>query len=313
MSLFAQRSKLSISDSAQERRASLQHYPTLESFMNPLTRGIARHFAHQAWLNTHKEIDFDYRLTDIEIAGVPCLHYETAATKPDDRIILYVHGGAFVAGSPRVNASMILPTCQLTGIEAIGIDYTLLPEGRYPAPLDEVDRVYKAILEAGEKRRLFIFGDSVGGALVLSNLMRWRDEGAPMPDGAILISPVIDSAGRSDTHMTLDGSDPLIKSHGGKTLRKLFNFYAPGEDMLNAMISPIYGDFNDLSPILIHAGTREVMLGESARLSENIRRAGGDGVLRIFDGMFHLFHMHWAIEEAKYAHEDIADFIANQL
>lgn len=313
MALFAQPLKAPISEGARRRRAAQQTYPTLESWMNPLTRGIARHFAHQSWLNTHKDLDFDYRLTDIEIGDVPCMLYETSETAPDDRVILYVHGGALVAGSPRVNASMILPTCKLSGVEAIGVDYTLLPEGRFPKPQDDVDNVYKALLAAGEKKRIVLFGDSAGGLLILANLLRWRDEGTPLPKGAVFISPMLDGAGVSDTHKTLDGHDPLIKSQGGKTSRRLFNYYAPGEDLTRPEISPIYGKFHDLPPMLVHAGTREVVLGEAARLSEYVRRDGGDLTLRLFDGMFHLFQMHWSLEEAKSAHEDIAAFVKNCL
>jgi len=313
MAIVARQKSGAISDGARQRRASLQQYPTLDTWRNPLTRGVARHFAHQAWLKTLEEIDFEYRLTDMDIAGVPCVQYETGAAKATDPIILYVHGGALVAGSPRVNASMILPACHLTSLNAIGVDYTLLPEGRYPAPLDEVDAVYKALIERDEKRRVIIFGDSIGGTIVLANLMRWRDEKTPLPAGAIFASPVIDGAGASDTLTTLDGRDPLFNAHGRKNSQKLFRYYAPGESLLDPKISPIYGDFHGLPPMLVHAGTREVFLGDAARLSEAARRAGVPVSLRVFDGLFHLFHMHWGMEEAKHAHDDIAAFIKAQI
>lgn len=309
MSLLAKRSGEAISDNAKKRLSALRSYPTLDSWRNPLTRGIARHFAHEAWLKALKEIDFEYRLSDLEISGVPCVHYETKSTRPDHDIILYVHGGGFVAGSPRVNASMILPTCELSGIEAIGVDYSLLPEAYFPTALDQVDAVYRALLAENENRRIFMFGDSAGATIVLSNLMRWRRENLDLPAGAVFISPALDGAGASDTHITVDGIDPLIKSQGGKEIRQLFGYYAPGMDLKDPRISPIYGDFEGLPPFLIHSGTREVCLGDAARLSENARRRGVPVSLRIFDGMFHLFHMHWSLIEAKHAHEDIAAFL----
>ncbi|MEQ8935764.1 MAG: alpha/beta hydrolase fold domain-containing protein, partial [Amphiplicatus sp.] len=61
---------------------------------------------------------------------------------------------------------------------------------------------------------------------------------------------------------------------------------------------------------LIHVGSRDVLLGDSARLAERARRAGVDVSLRVFDGMFHLFHMHWTLEDARASFEDIANFIA---
>jgi acetyl esterase/lipase len=74
-------------------------------------------------------------------------------------------------------------------------------------------------------------------------------------------------------------------------------------------ISPLYGRFDWLPPLLIHVGAREVLLGDAARLAERARAAGVDAQLRVYDGMFHLFHMHYGFQEAKDAHRDIADFI----
>ena len=309
MSLLAKRSGGALSKNAKKRLSALRSYPTLDSWRNPLTRGIARHFAHEAWLKALNEIDFEYRLSDREIAGVPCVHYETRSTRKDHDVILYVHGGAFLAGSPRVNASMILPTCELSGVEAIGVDYSLLPEGTFPAALDEVDAVYRALLAENDDRRIFLFGDSAGGCIILSSLMRWRRENLKLPAGAILISPVLDGAGASDTHITIDGFDPLIKSQGGKGVRQLFEYYAPGMDLKDPRVSPIYGDFEGLPPMLIHVGTREVCLGDAARMSERARQRGVPVTLRVFDGMFHLFQMHWSMIETKHAHEDIAAFL----
>lgn len=309
MQLFARRLGGSISAGARERLTNLQSYPTLETWRNPLTRSIARHFAHEAWLKTLNEIDFEYRLTDLDIAGVPCVRYETRTTRPGSDIILYVHGGAFVAGSPHVNAAMILPTCELSGKEAIGVDYSLLPEARFPVALDQVDAVYRTLVKQDATRRITLFADSIGCTLILANMLRWRDENIKMPSGTVFVCPVIDGKGASDTHITLDGFDPLIRTYGGRVFRKLFEYYAPDARIDDPLVSPIYGDFESLPPMLIHVGSREVCLGDAARLSEKARLAGVPVSLRVFDGMFHLFHMHWSVDEAKTAHEDIAEFI----
>ncbi len=309
MAFAARRLGKAISDNARTKISALREYPALDTWMNPLTRGLARHFSNQEWLKTHDELDFPYRLTDLEIAGRPCLRYETETTGREDTLILYVHGGGLVSGSPRVNASMILPTCQLSGVGAVGASYTLLPEARFPVQINEVDKVYRALIDQHPDRRIVVFGDSIGGAISLACMLRWRDEGVTLPAAAVLASPALDGAGVSDTHRTLDGHDPLIRSNGGRNARKLFQYYAPGEQLTNPMVSPIYGDFSGLPPVLIHAGLREVLLGDAARFAELARSAGVDATLRVYDGMFHLFHMHWSLAETKAAHADIADFI----
>ncbi|WDI30053.1 alpha/beta hydrolase fold domain-containing protein [Hyphococcus flavus] len=309
MALAARRLGKAISDTARAHIAGLRTYPTLDTWMNPLTRGLARHFANQEWLKALDEIDFPYRMSDDEIAGVSCVRYETQTARRDDLVLLYVHGGGLVSGSPRVNASMILPTCHLSGVDAVGVDYTLLPEARFPTQIDQVDSVYRSLLNDGSQRRVVIFGDSIGGAIATAAMLRWRDEGVKIPAAAILVSPALDGAGASDTHYTLDGHDPLIRSNGGRNCRKLFSYYAPGEKLNNPMVSPIYGNFEGFPPMLAHVGLREVLLGDAARFTQAARRAGADATLRVYDGMFHLFHMHWSLAETREAHADIAEFI----
>lgn len=309
MPVIARRTGTAISDGAKARIAALKAYPTLDTWRNPLTRGIARHFAHDAWSKTLKEIDFEYRLSDAEIAGVSCTRYETAAADASGPLLINIHGGHFVSGSAATHAAIALPLCRLAGAEGLGINYTLLPEAFFPTQIEEIDRVYKALTEASPGRKIVFVADGVGVALVLSAMMAWRDEGAPAPAGAICLSPCVDGAGASDSHVALDGHDPLIRSSGGRFFRQLFHFYAPERGLEDPAVSPIYGSFQWLPPMMIHAGGRDVLLGDAARLAERARRAGVDVSLRVFDGMFHGFHMHWRLEETRAAHEDLADFV----
>ena len=310
MPVIARRTGAAISKGAKARISALKPNPTLDTWRNPLTRRIARHFAEDAWAKTLSDIDFDYRLTDTEVTGVPCVRYETAAVDANVPFILNIHGGDFVAGSARTHAANALPLCRLTGAEGLGVSYSLLPEAQFPKQIDEVDNVYRALLDEQPGRKIVLISDAVGSAIALSAMMRWRDDGAPAPAGAICLSPCVDGAGASDTQITLDGQDPVIRSLGGKHVRRLFRFYAPGGDLLNPAISPIYGEFDWLPPLMIHVGSREVLLGDAARLAETARRAGVSAHLRVFDGMFHGFHLCWSLDEARAAHGDLADFVS---
>jgi len=224
-------------------------------------------------------------------------------------VLVYVHGGGFVAGSPEINAANVLPACHLSGCPGLGVDYTLLPRAYFPAQIDELDKIYAALIKDDPDRRIVMLSDSTGAAISLAAMMRWRTNGLKAPAGAVFLSPCIDGDGASDTQITADHHDPLIRSMGGKFTRQLFHFYAPDRDRKDPAVSPIYGDFSYLPPMLVHAGSREVLLGDAARLSEAARRAGVETHLRVFDGMFHRFHMHWKLDETRAAHADIADFI----
>lgn len=309
MALTARRLGKAIDKDARERIQSLAAYPSIDTWLNPLTRGIARHFASQMFAKTLEQIDFAYRLTDIEVGGVPCVRCETDKLRDGAPRLLWLHGGAMVSGSPRANAAMILPACHLVGAEAVGVDYTLAPEARYPVQICEVDAVYQAMRAETPERPIVLVGDSIGGTLALASLFKWRAEGIPLPAGVVLISPPVDATGASDSYFTVDSRDPLFGANASRNCRRLFNFYADGADIRDPMISPINGEFEGLPPMLIQAGTREVLLGDSARLAEKARKAGVDVTLRVFDGMFHLFQMYWAISAAKDAQADIADFV----
>lgn len=309
MRVLARRLGGAMSDKAKERIAALKQYPTIDTWRNPLTRHVARRLTNDAWRKTIEKIDFDYRLSDIQVDGVNCVLYEAESTLTRQPLILYVHGGGFVAGSPQANAANVLPLCHLSGCDGLGIDYTLLPEAVFPTQINQVSQVYRALLAEKPGRKIVILADATGASMALAALMQWRQEGLMSPAGAIFLSPCVDGKGSSDTQITADHHDPLIRSMGGKFIRRLFSFYAPEQDLSDPAISPIYGNFENLPPFMIHVGSREVMLGDAARLAEAARQAGVETHLRVFDGMFHRFHMHWDLEETKTAFSDIANFI----
>ncbi|MEO1251391.1 MAG: alpha/beta hydrolase fold domain-containing protein [Pseudomonadota bacterium] len=306
---FARKTGAAVSEDAKKRIAALKPYPSLDMWRNPVTRGFARKLLNDDWRTSVDEIDFEYRLSDASVGGVDGAHYETASSREGAPVILYIHGGGFVAGDPIVCASLVLPICFLTGGDGFGPAYSLLPEATYPVQIDEASDVWNALYTDYPEKRYVLLADSTGAAIALSALMRWRDAGWPLPSAAVFLSPCVDGKGASDTQITLDGRDPLIKSMRGAYMRNLFRYYAPDAQLEDPGVSPIYGDFSGLPPMLVHAGSREVMLGDAARLSASARRVGVDARLQIYDGMYHRFHANWSLAETREAHRDIADFI----
>lgn len=311
MALLKKRFGAHLTERAQKALASRRACPPPQLLRNPLTRDLAKRLAEADWAATLAQIDFPYTIEDEEIAGVNCVRYRAGRSDPGAPLILYLHAGAFISGSPRINAGAVLPSCHLAGFEGLGVDYSLAPGAVYPTQLDEIERVYLAVTAADRPAsRLVLMGDSAGGALALSSLQRWRRKGLPLPAGVVVLSPVADASSRSDTYFTLKGRDPIFGAVGASGTTTVFDLYAPGEDRSNPEVSPIEGDYDGMPPMLIHVGSREIFLGDSARLAEKARRAGVDVSLRVFDGLFHLFHLHWELEDAKAAHHDIAAFIA---
>ena len=303
------RSASAVSDGARKRIAALKPYPTLDMWRNPVTRGFARRLQNEDARRLLNEIDFDFRITTDSAGAIDGVSYETENSTGGAPLILFVHGGGFVAGGPHDNAASVLPTCFLSGCNGFGPDYSLLPEANYPVQVDEISAAYHGLRLAHPGSRIIVFAESTGAAIALSAMMQWRDEGAPLPIGAVFVSPCVDGMGASDTQISLAGRDPVIRSSRGAYIRNLFRFYAPGRALDDPDVSPLYGDFTGLPPMLTHAGGREVLLGDAARLTQAANRAGIDARLQVFDGMYHRFHAHWSLEEARDAHRDIAEFI----
>lgn len=294
---------------ARNALSNRRAYPSLAALNNPLTRPIARRIAESDWRDTLSQIDFAFEFSDERIADIPCVRLRAGDVR-SKALLLYIHSGGFVAGSARTNATAALPACHLAGCEAIAVDFSLAPEAVFPTQLIEIETVYRELISRGrDPGSIVLLGDSAGGALALSSLYRWRRLGLPMPGGLVVLSPLLDAHVASDTHIALRGQDPLLGAKGPGNCIQCFEMYAGGASLSDPEVSPLGGDLSGLPPTLIHVGTREVLLGDAARLSEKIRTAGGDVRLRVFDGMFHLFHQHWLLEDAKSAHQDIADFI----
>lgn len=311
VALIRRRVGAHLSDAAKKALAERRPYSSVSAVSNPLTRGLARRLAEAEWLAAARDIDFDYAAEDRQIGGVPCVAFRPASFRAGSPLILYLHAGGFVCGSARANAAAVLPTAHLSGCEAIGVDYSLAPESKFPTQQEEIEKVYLALIASGgDPRKIVLVGDSAGGALALAALYRWRRRGAPTPAGLVLLSPFLDAHAASDTHFSVRGRDPLFGANGQENCARCFGLYAGDADIADPEISPLNGDPAGLAPTLIHVGTREILLGDSARFAEKARRAGVDVSLRVFDGMFHLFHQHWRLGEAKAAHQDISDFIA---
>ncbi len=311
MALTAKKFGAHLAPIARSALAACTKYPPLSAIKNPLTRKLVRRVIERDWDAMKAHLDFDFTLTDATIGGVPCVTYDTASNVTSDTVILYVHGGAFVAGSARANASSVLPACWLSGARAVAVDYALAPEHTYPEQHNQIERVYQALCDDGvDPNKIIIIGDSAGANLAITSCLRWRDMGLALPAGIVLMSGLVDAAGASDTLFTLRNSDPLISTTRPDQVTALYSVYAGAHDPHHPYISAINADLAGLPPMLIQVGAREVFLGDSARLAEKARQAGVDVSLRVFDGMFHLFQMNWALDEAKAAQKDMAAFIA---
>lgn len=230
------------------------------------------------------------------------------AAAEGDAAVLLVHGGGFSAGSCRTHRELAARLSLASGVPVLTFDYRLAPEHPFPAALDDTVAAYRALLAQGiAPTRLVIAGDSAGGGLALSALLRLRDEGEALPAAAVLLSPWADLALAGESIETRADADPLCSR---ESLALAASTYLAGADARAPLASPVYADLAGLPPLLIHVGSDEILLSDATRLAEHATAAGVDTTLEIAPGLWHVWHA-WAgaLPEAAAALDRIGAFV----
>ncbi len=225
-----------------------------------------------------------------------------------ERVILYLHGGAYNAGSTHSHRALAANIASAANALALTIDYRLAPEHPYPAALVDAVSAYKWLLEQGiPSQQIVITGDSAGGGLAIALLVALREHRQPMPAAAVVLSPWTDLADSGKSWQENADVDYLI--HGGK-LREAARIYLKGVDPQTPLASPVHANLEGLPPLLIQVGSEEVLLSNSTRLAENARLSGVEVTLDVWDGMQHVWQFAANfVPEARQAIEKIGEFI----
>lgn len=227
------------------------------------------------------------------------------------RTILYLHGGAYVFGAPRAYRSLTYALALAARADIFAPVYRLAPEHPCPAAIEDACAAYRWLLSGGvAPERLIVAGDSAGGGLALSTLMALRDAGAPMPAGAFLYSPWTDLACTGDSIRSNDDSDAMFKS---ETIRAGAARYQGALDAKDPRVSPLYGDFVGLPPILAFASRSELLFDDAARLAPLAKAARVPFRLEAREGLPHIWPLFQALTpEGEEAVALSAQFVVEQ-
>jgi acetyl esterase/lipase len=252
----------------------------------------------------------DTQVSHLDLDGVPAIHVATPRSL-GNRHLLYLHGGGHMSGTPGLYRDFIWRLANATATRVTILDHRLAPEHPFPAALDDAVTAYRRLLSDGaDPRRTAIAGESSGGGLTLSTLLRLRDEGLPLPAAAVVLSPWTDLALTGPSLQTNAKSDPMIRSDEAPRLAAQ---YLAGADPRTPYASPLYGDPTDLPPTLIQVGSDEVLLDDSVRMAERLRAAGCHVEIEIWPRMPHAWQL-WArvIPEANAAITRIGAFVESK-
>lgn len=245
--------------------------------------------------------------TDVSIKDVKA-EWVKPEEEENGRVILYLHGGAFISGSPGTHRHLISQLCRAAKARALVIGYRLAPENPYPAAIEDVLVSYKWLLSEGfTPEKISVMGDSAGGGLALVLLQAVRDSGFPLPACIVCISPWADLSCSGASMIENARKDALVEREMCIVRAR---HYAGDLDLRSPSLSPLFGDLSGLPPLLIHVGSEEVLLDDARRLAEKAGKSGMEVDLQVWPKMVHVWHfMSMIIPDGRRAIKDIGSFV----
>jgi acetyl esterase/lipase len=228
----------------------------------------------------------DVTVTAAERGGVQTAEITVDGIEPR-HVVLYFHGGVYVMSDAFLAAGLASQVGRRTHAKVISVDYRLAPEHPYPAAVDDALAAYEALLQDGIAASDIAFaGDSAGGGLAVATLVNARDHGLPLPAAAFVMSPYADLTLGGTTMETKGDVDPLLSR---EALQARIPDYTAGQDPALDLISPIFADLSGLPPLIIQAGSHEVLLDDAIRLARQAATADVEVTLDITPGVPHVF------------------------
>jgi monoterpene epsilon-lactone hydrolase len=231
-------------------------------------------------------------VTAAALGGVPAAEVTVDGIEPR-HVVLYFHGGVYVMGDAALAADLASQVARRSRARAVSVGYRLAPEHPYPAAVDDALAAYEALLEDGTAPSDIAFaGESAGGGLAIATLVNARVHGLPLPAAAYLMSPYADLTLAGATMQTKRDADPLLSP---EALQARVADYTSGQDAALGLISPVFADLSGLPPLIIQAGTHEVLLDDAVRLARQAATADVAVTLDITPGVPHVFQAYYPI------------------
>jgi len=239
----------------------------------------------------------------INANGVPVELTKPLGTTPK-KLLFVIHGGAFIMPLTNIYRNFAFTySNSLDGAAVLNIDYRVAPEHCYPAAHDDILTAWDFVVEQlGYKPKdIALCGDSAGGNLALSLILKLRDAKRPLPAAAALMSPWADLNASGNSYKEKYSCDVLFgrkrsKMHEDDVREHLLNCgvfsYSKDADRSDPYLSPALADYHDFVPTIITVGTNEMLLDDSLTLYKKITEANGTVETIIGEGMYHCYPLY---------------------
>jgi epsilon-lactone hydrolase len=253
----------------------------------------------------------DVTVTAAALGGVPTAEITVDGIDPR-HVVLYFHGGVYVIGDAFLAADLASQVGRRAQARVSSVDYRLAPEHPYPAAVDDALAAYEALLDNGIAPSDIAFaGESAGGGLAVATLVNARDHGLALPAAAFVMSPYADLTLAGATMETKREVDPLFTR---ELLQARVADYTAGQDAALGLISPVFADLSGLPPLLIQAGSHEVLLDDAVRLAQQAAAADVEVTLEVTPRVPHVFQAyHPILDEAAAALDRAGQFLSARL
>jgi len=242
-------------------------------------------------LTSAQPLPADVTVTAAALGGVPTAEITVDGIE-SRHVVLYFHAGVYVMGDAFQTAGLASQVGRRTRAKVISVDYRLAPEHPYPAAVDDALAAYEALLRGTAPSDIAFAGESAGGGLAIATLVNARDHGLPLPAAAFVMSPYADLTLAGATMETKREADPLLSP---QALHVRVTDYTAGQDAALGLISPIFAELSGLPPLIIQAGTHEVLLDDAIRLARQAATADVQVTLDITPHVPHVFQAYYPI------------------
>ena len=246
--------------------------------------------------------------------GTFVLTPETIAPANRNRVLVHLHGGAYIFSPGESGTLEAILMAHYGKIKVISVDYRMPPDHPFPAALEDAVAVWKEVVKTHKPANIGVFGTSASGGLTLATVLRLKELRAPLPGAIAVGTPSADLTKTGDTWYTNEYIDCVNPSYD-VLISAAKRLNAGGHDLKEPLLSPVYGDFDGFPPAILISGTRDVLLSDTVRTHRKLRNAGVEADLHVFEGQSHAQYLSGqsASPEAQEAYGQIARFFQRHL
>ncbi len=260
-----------------------------KTFGTICTRSIhEQRAAFEAMANERSRALARTKRTRVDAGGVPSEWFvPERVSEASAPVVLFLHGGGYVFGSTRTHAALVARVGAASKARVLAPNYRLAPEHPYPAAVDDAVAAYDWLLAQGvTPERVVVAGDSAGGGLTVSLLLRLRDAKKRLPAGAVLVCPWVDHTAKSGSIVENEAFDYATRATGDSWR----DAYLAGTDHADPIVSPVYAELSGLPPLLVHVGSAELLRDQAVALAKRAKEHGVDARLHVEPDMIHDWH-----------------------